>query len=108
LEDISQLSDSSFEAVKQFDEDFINLPGDVTIESSVTSQIAGVPAQKIVYTEPGIGNEKFKNMEVNVLAYDKEYKITYQTAMRNIMINYDKYFSTFIKMLNTFTVSKPA
>lgn len=103
LDDISTLSDSSFGGVRQFDEEYITM-GVGTIISSVTSRVAGFPAQKITYTEPGVGDDEFKKMEVNILAYDREYKIIYDTSNEKY---YGKYLSTFQKMLNTFTVSKP-
>lgn len=103
LDDISRLSDSSFEGVRQFDEEYVTM-GVGTIISSVTSRVAGFPAQKITYTEPGVGNDEFRKMEVNIIAYDREYKIIYDTSNEKY---YGKYLSTFQKMLNTFTVSKP-
>jgi hypothetical protein len=103
LEDISKLSDNSFQGVRQFDEDYITMGGFGTIISSVTSKVGGFPAQKIVYTEPGIGNDKFKKMEVNIMAYGKEYKVIYDTTNDKY---YKKYPSTFQKMLNTFVVSQ--
>jgi hypothetical protein len=54
-----------------------------------------------IVDEPGIGNDKFKKMEVNIMAYGKEYKVIYDTTNDKY---YKKYPSTFQKMLNTVVV----
>jgi hypothetical protein len=103
IDDISSLPDTSFQGIRQFDEDYITM-GVGTIVSSVSSKVAGFPAQKITYTEPGIGNDEFKKMEVNILAFGKEYKVIYDTTNEKY---FNKYFSTFQKILNTFKISDP-
>jgi hypothetical protein len=50
-------------------------------------------------------DENFKKMKVNVLAFDREYKIFYDTTNEKF---YNKFISTFEKKLNTFTISDPS
>jgi hypothetical protein len=70
------------------------------VEKSESTQMAGYPAQKIVYKE----GPEFKNMDVFTVAFDREYKITYDTSSSEY---YDKYLSTVDKMIQNFTINQP-
>lgn len=50
------------------------------IETSETISVEGHDAQKIVYTVPGENSDRFKKMEIDVLAFNREYKITFDTT----------------------------
>jgi hypothetical protein len=105
LDDISRLSDSSFEAVRDYEHETLAMYGVQGI-TTTTTKISGFPAQKMVYNEelPKMKeSEKFKTMKAIIVAYDKEYVIIYD---RNNGY-YDKYISTFEKMLRTFKISIP-
>ena len=104
LNDISQYLDKTLESIKMSEENNITMGGNGTIEISETTSVAGHNAQKIVYTTLGINNDKFKKMEVDILAYNREYKITYDTTSPE---HYQKYFSTVEKMISTFKISEP-
>ena len=66
--------------------------------------IAGYDAQKIVYTVPGENNDRLKKMDIDVLAYNREYKITYDTSSIQL---YQKYISTVEQMIRTFEINEP-
>jgi hypothetical protein len=107
LDDISSLSDKSIEGIKSFEEEYISVGGLGKIETSDRTQVTGYPAQKIVYTEGLSGtaeSDRFKNMKVIVVAFDREYVITYVTSNADY---YDKHISTFEEMLKTFKISEP-
>jgi hypothetical protein len=86
------------------EENNITMGGNGTIAISETTSVAGHNAQKIVYTELGINNDRFKKMEVDILAYNREYKLTYDTTSSE---HYQKYLSTVEKMISTFKISEP-
>ena len=108
LDDLSGLSDRSFQGIKDYEEEALSGFGDIDkILTSETIQVGGYPAQKIVYTEGRAGtpeNERFKNMAVAIVAFDREYKITYDATDA---VYYDKYISDFEAMLPTFKISEP-
>ena len=103
LAEISWPIEKSIAGIKEFEEDMITTGGIGVIESSETTSVAGYPAQKIVYTQQG-DNFTFKNMEVDILAFDREYKITYDTSGEEF---FDRNLSTFEEMINTFKISEP-
>lgn len=105
LDDISRLSDKSFEGIRSYEHDTLAVYGVQGI-SSTTTQISGFPAQKMVYNEelPNMKeDEKFNRMKTIIVAYDKEYVIIYDSNNAY----YDKYISTVEKMLETFKISAP-
>jgi hypothetical protein len=108
LDDLSGLSDRSFQGIKDYEEEALSGFGDIDkILTSETVQVGGYPAQKIVYTEGRAGtpeNERFKIMAVAIVAFDREYKITYDATDASY---YDKYISDFEAMLPTFKISEP-
>ena len=104
LNDISSLQDKSFEGIKGFEEESLSLDeesGLVKIESSEAIQIAGLPAQRIVYNELISGDKK---MDVFTVAFDREYKMTYDTTSGY----YEKYITTFEEMIKTFKITQPS
>jgi hypothetical protein len=108
LDDLSGLSDRSFQGIKDYEEEALSTVGDLSkILTSETVQVGGYPAQKIVYTEGLAGtpeNERFKKMAVAIVAFDREYKITYDATDA---VYYDKYISDFEAMLKTFKITQP-
>jgi len=103
LAEISWPIEKSIEGIRDFEEEMITLGGIGHIESSETTTVAGFPAQKIVYTEQG-DDFIFKKMEVDILAFDREYKITYDTSGEEF---FEKELSTLEKMINTLKISDP-
>lgn len=104
LHDISYLPDISLESVKTSEENNITMKGKGIIESSEAISIAGHDAQKIVYTVGGENNEILKKVEIDVIAYNREYKIIFDTS--NIEL-YQKYISTVEEMISTFEINEP-
>jgi len=104
LNDISHLPDRSLESIKTSEENSITMGGKGIIETSESISISGNDAQKIVYTAPGENNEILKKMEIDVLAYNREYKITFDTSSIEL---YQKYISTVEEMIGTFEINKP-
>ncbi len=104
LDDISHLSDRSLESIRTSEEHNITMGGIGIIESSETISVAGHDAQKIVYTVPGENNDKFKKMEIDVLAFNREYKITFDTTSTDL---YQKYIQTVEDMIMTFEINEP-
>jgi PsbP-like protein len=108
LDDISGLSNRTLAAVRSFEEETLTKQGDINrIITTEPAQIAGYPAQKIVYAEGSEGisdNEGFKKMKVVLVAFDREYVIRYHASSPEY---YDNYISTFEHMLNTFRISEP-
>jgi hypothetical protein len=104
LHDISHLPDRSLESIKIDEESNINMGGKRIIETSEAIPIAGNDAQKIVYTIPGENNERLMKMEIDVLAYNREYKITFDTSSMEL---YQKYISTVENMIRTFEINQP-
>jgi hypothetical protein len=105
LDDISRLSDTTFEGIRNYEHDTLVVYG-VQGLSSTTTKISGFPAQKMVYNEelPQMKEaEKFKTMKAIIVAYNKEYVILYDSTNAY----YDKYISTFEKMLRSFKISAP-
>jgi len=105
LDDISGLPDTSFEGVRNYEHETLAMY-EVQGLSSTSAKISGFPAQKMVYNEelPQMKEgEKFKTMKAITVAYDKEYVILYDSTNAY----YDKYISTFEKMLRTFKISRP-
>lgn len=103
MDEISSPTEKSIEGIKDFEEDYIRTGGIGYIESSQTTSVAGYPAQKIVYTEHG-DNFTFKKMEIDILAFDREYKVIYDTAGEKF---FDRNLSTLEKMINTLKISQP-
>lgn len=102
LNDISSLSDRSFEAIRDFEEQTLSdLSEIVKVETSESTQIADYPAQKIVYNELIAGDKK---MEIFTVAFDREYKITYDATSSY----YDKYLPTLEEMIKTFKIDQPS
>jgi hypothetical protein len=104
LDDISHLSNRSLEAIRTSEEYNITLGGIGIIETSETISVAGHDAQKIVYTVPGENNDRFKKMEIDVLAFNREYKITFDTTGTEL---YQKYIQTVEDMIETFEIDEP-
>jgi hypothetical protein len=104
LDDISHLPDRTLESIKTSEENNITMGGTGFIETSETISIAGYDAQKIVYTVLGENNDRLKKMEIDVLAYNREYKITFDTSGTSI---YQKYISTVEEMIMTFKINEP-
>jgi hypothetical protein len=108
LDDISSLSDKSFTGIKDFEEETLSTQGDSSkIITSETSQVAGYPAQKIIYTEGLEGtpeNDRSKLMKVILVTFDREYVIIYDASNSDY---YDKHIATFEEMLNTLKISEP-
>jgi len=104
LNDISHYLDKSLESIKLNEERNIIMGGMRVIETSETISIAGRNAQKIVCTEPGVNNDKFKKMEIDILALNREYKITYDTSSTEL---YQKYIPTVEEMIETFDIAEP-
>ena len=104
LDDISHLPDRTLESIKTSEENNITIGGIGIIETSETISIAGYDAQKIVYTVLGENNDRLKKMEIDVLAYNREYKITFDTSGTSL---YQKYISTVEEMIRTFKINEP-
>ena len=104
LDDISHLPDRSLEAIKTSEENNITMDGTGIIETSETISIAGYDAQKIVYTVLGENNDRLKKMEIDVLAFNREYKITFDTSGSAL---YQRYISTVEEMVRTFEINEP-
>jgi hypothetical protein len=104
LDDISHLPDRTLESIKTSEENNITMGGTGIIETSETISIAGYDAQKIVYTVLGENNDRLKKMEIDVLAYNREYKITFDTSGTSL---YQKYISTVEEMIRTFKINEP-
>ena len=104
LDDISHLPDRTLESIKTSEENNITVGGTGIIETSETISIAGYDAQKIVYTVLGENNDRLKKMEIDVLAYNREYKITFDTSGTSL---YQKYISTVEEMIRTFKINEP-
>ncbi len=104
LDDISHLPDRSLESIKTSEENNITMGGTGIIETSETISIAGFDAQKIVYTVLGENNDRLKKMEIDVLAFNREYKITFDTSDTSL---YQKYISTVEEMIKTFKINEP-
>jgi photosystem II reaction center protein PsbP len=108
LNDISGRSDRTFTGVKNFEEGTLIAQGDLKkIIMTEPAQIAGYPAEKIVYADGSKAisdNEGFKKMKVILVAFDREYVITFHATSPDY---YDNNISTFEDMLNTFQITKP-
>ena len=104
LDDISHLPDRTLESIRTSEENNITMGGTGIIETSETISIAGYDAQKIVYTVLGENNDRLKKMEIDVLAYNREYKITFDTSGTSL---YQKYISTVEEMISTFKINEP-
>lgn len=104
LDDISHLPDRTLESIKTNEENNITMGGTGIIETSETISIAGYDAQKIVYTVLGENNDRLKKMEIDVLAYNREYKITFDAGGSSL---YQKYISTVEEMIRTFKINEP-
>ena len=104
LDDISHLPDRTLESIKTSEENNITMGGIGIIETSETIPIAGYDAQKIVYTVHGENNDRLKKMEIDVLAFNREYKITFDTSDSAL---YQKYISTVEEMIRTFEINEP-
>jgi hypothetical protein len=105
LDDISSLPDTSFDAIRNYEHETLAVDEAQDV-STMTTQISGFPAEKMVYNEelPGMKeSEKFKTMKTIIVAYDKEYVILYDS----FNAYYDKYISTVEKILRTFKISTP-
>ncbi len=70
----------------------------------MNTSVDGHPAQKIVYTEPGIDNDRFKKIEVHIVAFGKDYVLIYDTTNSNY---FDLYLSVFESMIKSFKISRP-
>jgi hypothetical protein len=105
LNNISGLS-NSFAGIKDFEEERLTTEGGLSrIIASERTQVAGYPAQKIVYTEEGTPDSSgFKKMKVLLVAFDREYVITYDASNSAY---YEDYISAFEDMLKTFQISEP-
>lgn len=104
LDDISHLPERTLENIKTNEENNITMGGIGIIETSEAMSVAGNDAQKIVYNVPGENNDRLKKMDIDVLAYNREYKITYDTSSVEL---YEKYISTVEEMIRTFQINEP-
>ncbi|HEY7777131.1 MAG TPA: PsbP-related protein [Nitrososphaeraceae archaeon] len=104
LNDISHLPERTLESIKTNEENNITMGGIGIIETSEAISVAGNDAQKIVYTVPGENNDRLKKMNIDVLAYNREYKITYDASSIEL---YQKYISTVEEMIRTFQINEP-
>jgi hypothetical protein len=104
LHDISHLPDRSLESVKANEENNINMTGKGIIETSQAIPVAGNEAQKIAYTIPGENNERINKLEIDVLAYNREYKIILDPSGNEL---YKKYITTVENMVSTFEINQP-
>jgi hypothetical protein len=104
LHDISHLPDRSLESVKANEENNITMTGKGIIETSQAIPVAGNEAQKIVYTIPGENNERINKLEIDVLAYNREYKIIFDPSGNEL---YKKYITTVENMVSTFEINQP-
>lgn len=104
LDDISHLPERTLENIKTNEENNITMGGIGIIETSEAMSVAGNDAQKIVYNVPGENNDRLKKMDIDVLAYNREYKITYDTSSVEL---YEKYISTVEEMIKTFQINEP-
>ncbi len=104
LHDISHLPDRSLESIKANEENNITMTGKGIIETSEAIPVAGNEAQKIVYTIPGENNERIKKLEVDVLAYNRKYKIIFDSSSVEL---YKKYITTVEDMIRTFEINQP-
>lgn len=108
LDDISGRSDRTFTGVKNFEVGTLTAQGELKkIMMTEPTQIAGYPAEKIVYVAGSKAisdNEGFKKMKVILVAFDREYVITFHA---NSPDYYDNNISTFEDMLTTFQITKP-
>jgi hypothetical protein len=104
LDDISHLPDRTLESIKTSEENNITTGETGIIETSETISIAGYDAQKIVYTVLGENNDRLKKMEIDVLAYNREYKITFDTSRTSL---YQKHISMVEEMIRTFKINEP-
>jgi hypothetical protein len=104
LNDISHLPERTLESIKTNEENNITMGGIGIIETSEAISVAGNDAQKIVYTVPGENNDRLKKMNIDVLAYNREYKITYDVSSIEL---YQKYISTVEEMIRTFQINEP-
>lgn len=103
INDISTLSDKSFEGIKDFEVESLSLDEDaglVKIETSESTQLAGYPSQKTVYSETVSGDKK---MDIFTVAFDREYRLTYDANSGY----YDKFLTTFEEMIKTFKITQP-
>ena len=105
LDDISTSTypDKSFASVKDYEEWSISddeKENFVKVEKSESTQLAGYPAEKIVWNELKYEGKK---MVIFTVAFDREYKITYDATSEY----YDKYLSTVDKMIQNFTINQP-
>lgn len=99
----SDLPDKSFAGIKDYEEWSISedeKDGYVKVEKLEPTQIAGYPAEKIVYNELKMDSKK---MDIFTVAFDREYKIKYDSNSEY----YDKYLSTVDKMVQTFKINQP-
>jgi hypothetical protein len=99
-----ELDDISHESIRTSKTHNITMGGIGIIETSETISVAGHDAQKIVYTVPRENNDRFKKMEIDVLAFNREYKITFDTTSTDL---YQKYIQTVEEMIMTFEIDEP-
>jgi hypothetical protein len=59
---------------------------------------------KFVYTESGVNYDRFKKMEIDILAFNRESKITCDISSTEL---YQKYISTVEEMIETFDIAEP-
>ena len=103
IDENAPLPDKSFEGIKDLEEESLSEDekgGFSKVETSESTQMAGYPAEKIVYNELKYEGKK---MVVFTVAFDREYKIIYDATSDY----YDKYLSTVEKMIQNFTISQP-
>ncbi len=83
--------------------------GDTTVLETDIAQINGFPSYKIVYTQGSIEKselqkDKFHNMEILIIAYDREYRLTYGEPNKEA---FDKYRSIVEDMANSVKINEP-
>jgi len=82
---------------------------DSTILSTDTGMINGFPSYKTVYSQGSVGKyelqkDKFHNMDILIIAHNREYRLTYEAADK---VEFDKYQSTIEDMAQTIKISEP-
>jgi hypothetical protein len=103
------LAKKSMGEISEFQRDFATAYPDSTIIHSGITEINGFPTHKIVYSEGLMGEYEFEEEEARtmtylIIAYDREYELTFQA---NDKEEFDKYSSTVEEMANSIKITKP-
>ena|SRR5215217_3793462 len=95
--------------ISEYQKDLATFNTDSTIINAGITKIDGFPTHKIVYTEGmpdeyELQKEKFHTMEYLIIAYDREYKLTFEATDKK---EFNKYSSIAEEMANSIKISKP-